>query len=385
MTFRRFTRLRWTPPSSHALLASAVLLCAGAAGAQMTLQGPGDSSLTLGLWLRASYVNAEEARPAGGSAHDGGFTLDSVRLLSSARFTRRIGATLTFERPPSEDLQLLDAILQFELADGLNLWAGRLVPPSDRSNMAGNQFANVWGYPLVSLYPNAFTGRDDGVLLWGNLYDDRLLYGVGVFEGRNRGSGLSNAANEPLFAARVAWSFLDTEPGYYGTNTYYGDKEVFTLGAALMSQKDGVGVAGARGDYRAWNIDALYESRGYSGGVLTVEAAWYDYDTDGVTDVAPADPLCSRVTNCGGAVQADAALLTVGYLIPGAVGPGRFQPYVRVQRLDPDIGARTEQWDVGTNYVLSGHKARLTAVYSSAKSEGAASLDRFVLGLQLLY
>ena len=44
----------------------------------------------------------------------------------------------------------------------------------------------------------------------------------------------------------------------------------------------GVGVAGARGDYRAWNIDALYESRLRSGGVLTVEAAWYDYDTDGM-------------------------------------------------------------------------------------------------------
>ena len=119
--------------------------------------------------------------------------------------------------------------------------------------------------------------------------------------------------------------------------------------------------------------------------MLTVEAAWYDYDTDGVADVVPADPLCSRVSNCGGALQADAALLTVGYLIPHAFGPGRFQPYVRFQRLDPDAGARAEQWDVGTNYVISGHKARLTAVYSSAKSAGAASLDRFVLGLQLLY
>ncbi|MFW2455038.1 hypothetical protein [Methyloversatilis discipulorum] len=385
MTFRRFTRLRWTLPSRHALLTSAALLCASTADAQMTLQGPGDSSLTLGLWLRASYVNAEEARPAGGSAHDSGFTMDSVRLLSSAKFTRSFGATLTFERPPAKDMQLLDAILQFELAEGLNLWAGRLVPPTDRSNMAGNQFANVWGYPFVSLYPNAFTGRDDGVLLWGNLYADRLLYSVGVFEGKNRGGGLSNASNEPLFAARFAWSFLDPEPGYYGTSTYYGDKEVFTLGTALMSQKDGVGVAGARGDYRAWNLDALYETRLRSGGVLTVEAAWYDYDTDDVADVAPADPLCSRVSNCGGALQADAALLTVGYLMPHAFGPGRIQPYVRFQRLDPDAGARAEQWDVGANYVISGHKARLTAVYSSAKSEGAPSLDRLVLGLQLLY
>ena len=96
MTFRRFTRLRWTLPSRQALLTSAALLCASTADAQMTLQGPGDSSLTLGLWLRASYVNAEEARPAGGSARDSGFTMDSVRLLSSAKFTRSFGATRTF-------------------------------------------------------------------------------------------------------------------------------------------------------------------------------------------------------------------------------------------------------------------------------------------------
>ena len=116
-------------------------------------------------------------------------------------------------------------------------------------------------------------------------------------------------------------------------------------------------------------------------GVLTAEAAW----CDDMADVAPDDPLCSRVSNCGGALQADAALLTVGYLIPHTFGPGRFQPYVCFQRLDPDAGARAEQWDVGANYVISGHKARLTAVYSSAKSEGAPSLDRLVLGLQLLY
>ncbi|MBU0601540.1 MAG: hypothetical protein KKD25_03945 [Gammaproteobacteria bacterium] len=384
MTPRRNTRPRWTPHTTRTLLAAA-LLGGGGAQAQTTLTGPGDSSLTLGLWLRTSYVIEETERPDGRRAHDSGVTMDSVRLLSSAKFTRRLGATLTFERPPSADMQLLDAILQFEAADGVNLWLGRLVPPTDRSNMAGNQFANVWGYPRVSLYPNAFTGRDDGVLLWGNLLGDRLLYGIGAFEGKNRGRGLSNDSNDPLFAARVAWSFLDPEPGYYGTSTYYGQKEVFTLGAAWLSQKNGVGLAGARGDYRAWNIDALFEHRLPGAGVVTVEGAWYDYDTDGVADVAPADPLCARVGNCGGAVPATAFLLTAAYLIPARTGIGQLQPYVRLQRFEPDAGARVDQRDAGVNYVISGHNARITAVYSSIDTDGARRLDRVVLGLQLLY
>ena len=55
-----------------------------------------------------------------------------------------------------------------------------------------------------------------------------------------------NLFDEPLFAARFAWSFLDPEPGYYGTSTYYGDKEVFTLGAALMSTGSDVDAAELR-------------------------------------------------------------------------------------------------------------------------------------------
>jgi hypothetical protein len=35
--------------------------------------------------------------------------------------------------------------------------------------------------------------------------------------------------------------------------------------------------------------------------------------------------------------------------------------------------------------VISGHNARITAVYSSIDADGARRLDRVVLGLQLLY
>ena len=56
----------------------------------------------------------------------------------------------------------VDGKRQFTLTDNINLWVGRHVVPGDRQQMAGPYFANVWEYPMVSQYPNAFTGRDDG-------------------------------------------------------------------------------------------------------------------------------------------------------------------------------------------------------------------------------
>lgn len=127
------------------------------------------------------------------------------------------------------------------------------------------------------------------------------------------------------------------------------------------------------------------QTRLSDGAVVTLEGAWYDYDTDGVADISPADPGCSRVTNCGGAVQGDAWLVTAGYLFPTKIGIGRFEPNIRYQEFRPDTGARNDQWDVGVNYVISGHNARLSAFYSEMGSDGASSRNRFILGLQLMY
>ncbi|OYW26975.1 MAG: hypothetical protein B7Z51_09485, partial [Methyloversatilis sp. 12-65-5] len=85
------------------------------------------------------------------------------------------------------------------------------------------------------------------------------------------------------------------------------------------------------------------QTRLSDGAVVTLEGAWYDYDTDGVADISPADPGCSHVTNCGGAVQGDAWLVTAGYLFPTKIGIGRFEPHVRYQEFRPDTGARNDQ------------------------------------------
>jgi hypothetical protein len=376
------TRSRHVAPRLGAL--ALALAAAGTANAGVTVAGPGDSYLTLGLWMRTSYTSAEDAAP-NGSSRSNDFAVDSIRIITSGKLTKSIGGMVNFERQSDESMRLLDVVAQFELTEGINLWFGRMLPPTDRANLAGPFFANVWEYPGVSQYPNAFTGRDDGALLWGNVMDSKLLYAIGAFQGKNRGTGLSNDSDELLYAGRLAYSFLDAEPGYYGTNSYFGEKNLFTVGATFQTQKNGVGTALAKGDYTAWNVDALFETKLAGGGVVTLEGAYYDYDTDGVTDVANTNVLCSGINNCGGATEGTAYLVTAAYLIPGTYGIGQFQPYVRYQEFDPEVGSTTDQWDFGVTYVMKGHNARITAVYSDIDPGAAASTDKFIVGVQLMY
>ena len=42
-----------------------------------------------------------------------------------------------------------------------------------------------------------------------------------------------------LFAARVMLNLLDPEPGYYNQSTYYGEKNIFAVGASMFYQEDG--------------------------------------------------------------------------------------------------------------------------------------------------
>ncbi|WP_374335881.1 hypothetical protein [Methyloversatilis sp.] len=364
-------------------LAVAMAAC-GSANAGVTVAGPGESYLTLSLWARSSYSSVDDAAPDGSRSSD--FTLDSVRIITSGKITKSIGGMINFEKKSDDSMHVIDAVAQFELADGINLWFGRMLPPTDRANLAGPYFANVWEYPLVSQYPSRTTGRDDGALLWGNVAGGKLLYAVGAYQGKNRAATLSNDSDELLYAGRLAYSFLDPELGYYGTNSYFGQKEVFTVGAAYQFQKDGVGTALARGDYTAWNIDALFETKLAGGGVLTAEGAYYDYDTDGVADASTAQCATAQLsTNCGGAAAGDAYLATLAYLIPTRIGIGQFQPYTRYMKFDADAGGETKQWDFGVSYIMSGHSARITAVYSDVDNSTAADSDKFIVGVQLMY
>ncbi|MDE1146000.1 MAG: porin [Azospirillaceae bacterium] len=371
------------------LLTTAIALPAlsGVAHAGETISD-GDKSITIGLGLRASFTSTEDGAPDGKS-RSADFNLDSVRLYISGQLTPTIKATFNTERDGDGDIKVLDGYAQFEPADGINVWAGRMLPPSDRANLDGPYFLNTWNYPgTVSQYPSKFDGRDDGATVWGKLFDKKLVYSVGAFEGHNRISGASNQSDNLLYAGRVAYNFLDPEPdpAYYTSSTYYGAVDVLTLAFAGQYQADGVGTIGRHGDYAAWNVDGLFEKKLEGIGVVTLEGAYYQYDTGGVADVPTSFGGAGSTANVGGLTQGTAYLIGGAFLLPAKIGWGQFQPVARYQHFDADLtGISTSQTDLGLNYIIDGHNARISADYVMTSTTGKPDGNSVVLGVQLQF
>lgn len=366
------------------------------ANAGQTFQMGPDQSLTLGFGLRTSYTSLQNGAPDGVSRSND-FNLDSSRLYINGQLNNTIKGTLNTERDNTGKMVLMDGITQFEFSNDFNLWAGRLLPPSDRSNLDGPYYLNAWSYPgVVSNYPNVAIGRDNGAVIWGKPMDGKLVYSFGAFGGHNTYAGGSNASDDLLYAGRLAINFLDPEPApaYYNASTYYGSNNILTLGLVFQSQKNGVGnSAAARGDYNAWNADLLFEEKVPGDGVVTIEGAYYKYGL-GAVDCGSGEPgsmPCTGGTeNVGGQVAGKAYLATIAYMFPQKVGMGNIQPFVRVQNFQRDLSQTTnKQSDIGVNYVINGANARISAVYSKLSDNrmvaSLANTNQLILGVQFQY
>ncbi|SFU40583.1 porin [Pseudoduganella namucuonensis] len=348
------------------------------AGATVEI-GP-DKSVSAGFGMRASYASVEDAAP-NGSSRSSDFNLDSARLFFGASMSKNIKGMFNTEWD-GDQIRVLDAAAQFSISPELNIWAGRLLSPSDRANMAGPYYSLGGGYwaGVASRYGyngGIFRGRDDGVVAWGNAMGNKLGYSFGAFEGHTFGIGglTQNQAkaaglkvsDDLMYAGRVQYDFWDAEPGYYGTGSYLGANDILAIGFAARTQKNGVLTVATAGDYNAWNVDFLLEKRLPGAGAVSFEAAYYDYDTDGVIK-----------SEQGTAWSAGAA-----YIFPA--GGGKLQPFVRFQKFSPDAGADTRQSDAGVNYIIDGYNAQVSAVYSRTKMTGGGDLSKFVVAMQFQY
>lgn len=362
-----------------AVLGTALAAAACQAHAGATIPMGDDKSVSVGFGMRYSYSRLDNAAPDGSHSND--FNLDSARLFLGAKLTKDIGGMLNTEWD-GDRIKVLDAAGQFAISPELNIWAGRMLSPSDRANMAGPYYSLGGGYwaGVASRYGyngGIFRGRDDGVTVWGNLLGGKLSYSIGAFEGHTFGIGSLTddeakaagvkAADKPMYAGRLQYDFWDAEPGYYGTGTYLGAKDILAIGVAGRQQKDGVLTVAGIGDYRSWNADFLLEKRTGTGSAVSLEAAYYDYDTG--------DVILSE--------QGNAWSAGAGYLFP--IARGSLQPYVRYQKFSADTGIDTRQEDAGVNWIIDGYNAQLGALYSRTKITGADHQSKFVVALQLQY
>jgi hypothetical protein len=345
------------------------------------------------------------------------FAVDDARLFFTGKVTKVIGfefntdisgsggdgffafgpggntATSRVNLPDS--IHLLDAIIKFEFNDYANIWIGRMLPPNDRSDLSGPFYINDWSYPFVSNYPGIFDGRDDGVAYWGQWLGQnggQFKWQFGLYNGQGRFTagndwpvGPANSPNtngDPEFVMRVVANLLDPEPGYYNASTYYGEKNIAAIGFSLTRQSDAMSSAGGRvGSFFGWNLDFLLENKMTAYGSGTFEAAYYRYDVGG--DVAQD-------------VAGSAYMLFAGWLLPQQVGCegfcGRFRPYARYQwynRYDFAVAAANEdpkeEWDLGAQFVIKGHNARIDTYYGHQELDGGGHDNLFRTGVQLIF
>ena len=375
-----------------AVVCGVTIAAAPKAHANAVISLGNDRSFSIGFGARASYQshNISNARDSNS------VSLDNFRLYMGAQLNKHIKATVNVERLSGNNWNLLDGIFQFEPSSAINIWVGRMLTPSDRSNLDGPYYLNSYLYPgVVAQYPGVWSGRDDGINIWGRLAHNHFRYVAGIFRGHNRYDNASNGGNHPLFAARAEYNFLDPEdsPAYYTASTYYGQHDILAIALVGQYQVDGVGTAQNRGDYKAWNVDGLFEKRiGKDGksGTYTLEGAYYQYHTDGVQDVASGWHGAANDANVGGIQAGTAFMLDTAYLIPYTLGWGRFQPVIRYQQFKPyhyaaTNNGKTTQFEAGSNYVIDGHNSVITLDYVHYNSPSTKASDGFLAGVQFQY
>jgi len=255
------------------------------------------------------------------------FSLSSGRLYTGGKINEFLSATLNAEFT-SATASVLDAICQMKVANELNIFVGRMLPATDRSNSDGPYYLSTWDFPFLSDGFNAagkLGDRDDGITFWGDV--SAFKYWVGVYEGNDHAAPTATVGDRLLYSARVQYNFLDTEPGYYLQSTYYGDKKILAVGLVANYQGGGTGIpAGGVTGMGNVALDFLWEDK-VGDGVVTVEAAYYYFGRHGFSGPTTPGSLAGPFDTGSGT----GLLFSVAYLIPGKIGWGQFQPHIRYQ------------------------------------------------------
>lgn len=369
---QKLERVTHCAPGTAGRAVSFLLLLAGMlwsanANAGMTYKIDDVRSFSAGVGLRGSFSAVDKASPNGDSWSND-FNLDNARIYLGGTILEWLKVELntecTFCGSDIQDFVVLDAIVKFELSPYFNIWAGRLLVPSERVEMDGPYYGNVYENYKTPFYPSDFSvdfgtggagvyARDHGVNIWGNA--GKLKYVFGVFNGLQGGP---NADDNLLWATRIAYQFLDVEdnPAYYTSSTYYGGADVLTLGFAAQYQEDGAGSSAHPGDFLGMSVDLLFEKSLGDAGVFTFEGEFKHFETDYST-AAFGDP------DNFGMFDGNAYTGTALYLLPNATGPGKLQPYLRYTNIDPSNSSSREEGEAGLNYIISGHNAKVSLFY----------------------
>ncbi len=262
----------------------------------------------------------------------------SADLLTSGQIHRFLKwqVSLTFSygatpgTPSSVNVQPLDVLARIELLPELNIYMGRMLVVVDRFAPSGpwgmDEFFFPGFFPSIAApaMPEAgAVGRGGGTPVWGAPLKGHIKIYLGAFN-------LYDPTLNPLLSGRLQVSLLNGEPNFYHRTTYFGTKDLISVGVGGQYQKQGsVQVVPATmpptvpltDNYSSVTADLTVEKNIADAGTVSLVGAYYKYDGD-----------YQRWKNFW--------VTSLGYMLPKPIGIGKVRATVRYQRgLDTVPGA----------------------------------------------
>ena len=386
-----------------------------------TIKVDDDKFISVGMGTRASF-NMVEDGSASGAQYSNSFGVNNARIYVNGKVHKYVGFEFNTEcfscNVPNgtgfgsnSNVGLLDAIGKFEINDLVNVWFGRMLIPTERGELNGPYYHAVFDGFRTPFNTSDFSGnfgaggsglygRDNGVSFFGKVHPGgtHLQYVGGIFTGMQ---GPINPRSSLKYAGRLTWNLLNEEknPGYYTSGTYYGALgDILAIAVGGEYQNDGAGTAVNRSMFGSVVTDLLYEKVLENAGVFTVNAEFKRYWAPDLTAASFGGPAGSCFCMFSGTSWTGYAL----YLFPQEIGIGKFQPYARYTGLNSQFGGAREEYELGMNYVISGHNARISTYWRTGTIGSSAAtfnnqnlnyapgsrgqhVDGFFVALQLQY
>ncbi len=283
---------------------------------------------------------------------------------------------------------------KFYIGFGLHYWNGisRLTSHSTLNFMTLD--APIFNWPLIEL--NDQFARQMGIYTKGQI--GRLDYRFALNRPFSVNTTIYNSPNlrtshvfttNYAFTGYVNWMFKDTEsnklPFFVGS--YLGAKKVFNIGAGFYHHPQSTqtienGVA-RKNDITLLGVDIFYDTpiNKEKGSCLSIYSVFYNYDfgknyirnigimNEGEVPPSGSSLLSKRVFNGVGNAQPTIATgsiwyTQVGYALPKNKKGTQFMPYFTTTFKNFDFLEPSWQYDLGLNYFINAHHAKITLQYS---------------------
>ena len=212
-------------------------------------------------------------------------------------------------------------------------------------------------------------------------------------------------------AGYFEYQFLDIESNLlpYKVGTYLGTKKVFNIGAGFYTAPDAtrtsVNTEIKKHDIKLFSGDVFLDLPiGSKKGALTVYSVFYDYNFGpnylrnlGIMNVGTLDPSFTGSPALAGAGNLQPTMgsgtiwfTQAGFLIPDSHDKPkvRIQPFGSYTHKNFDaLDKASSQFDIGSNFFIDGHHAKITTQYSTRPvytAPGTSSLKgEFLVQLQV--